>query len=128
MNTMEEQAKANEELPVFNYLSPVNMKSIDFTSIVKEAWQAYDESRKIIRIVDISAKVSTNHVYRVTFEDESFIIAKLSYYGKFEHFKEDHTIIDVMSNNLPAPFENVMARSLMKGSSLFIYSYKDSII
>jgi len=104
------------------------MQFIDFTTIVKEAWQAYDDTRSIVRIVDISAKVSTNHVYRVTFEDESFIIAKLSYYGKFEHFKEDHTIIDVMSNNLPAPFENVMARSLMKGSSLFIYSYKDSII
>lgn len=104
------------------------MQFIDFTAIVREAWQAYDDTRKINRIVDISAKVSTNHVYRITFEDASFMIAKLSYYGKFEHFKEDHTIIDVMSNNLPTPFENVMARSLMKGNGLFIYSYKDSII
>ena len=88
------------------------MQFIDFTTIVKEAWQAYDDTRSIVRIVDISAKVSTNHVYRVTFEDESFIIAKLSYYGKLEHFKEDHTIIDVMSNNLPAPFENRSAKCL----------------
>src|SRR6478736_821523 len=104
------------------------MQFIDFTTIVKEAWQAYDDTRTIVRIVDISAKVSTNHVYRVTFEDKSFIIAKLSYYGKFEHFAEDHTIIDVMSNNMPAPFENLLARSLMKGNGLFIYRYKNHII
>jgi len=104
------------------------LQFIDFTAIVKEAWRAYDDTRKIIRITDISARVSTNHVYRVTFEDESFIVAKLSYYGQFEHFEEDHTIIDVMSNNMPAPFENLLARSLMKGSKLFIYRYQNDII
>ncbi len=104
------------------------MSFIDFTAIVKEAWQAYDDTRKIIRIVDISAMVSTNHVYRITFNDKSFMIAKLSYYGKFEHFKEDHTIIDAMSNNLPAPFENLMARALMKGNKLFIYRYHNGVV
>ena len=104
------------------------MSYIDFTAIVREAWQAYDDTRTIFRIVDISAKVSTNHVYRITFEDHSIIIAKLAYYGKFEHFVEDHTIINSMSNNLPAPFENVMARSLMKGNSLFVYRYANHII
>lgn len=104
------------------------LQFIDFTAIVKEAWEAYDETRKIISIVDISAKVSTNHVYRVKFEDENFIIAKLSYYGKFEHFEQDHKIIDVMSNNMPAPFENVLARSLMKGNKLFIHRYKTDVI
>src|SRR3569623_1904217 len=74
------------------------MPFIDFTAIVKEAWQAYDNTREIVRIVDISAKVSTNHVYRVTFSDKSFIIAKLSYYGQHEHFVEDHSIINSLSN------------------------------
>lgn len=104
------------------------MQFIDFTEIVKVAWQAYDNTRKIVRIVDISAKVSTNHVYRIRFENNSFIIAKLSYYGKFEHFMEDHTIINVMSNNMPAPFENLLARSLMKGNELFVYRYKNEMI
>lgn len=104
------------------------MPFIDFTAIVKEAWQAYDKTREIIRIVDISAKVSTNHVYRVTFKDKSFIIAKLSYYGQYEHFVEDHSIINSLSNNLPAPFENVLARSLMKGNELFVYRFKSIIL
>ena len=68
------------------------MAFIDFTTIVQEAWQAYDNTRTIKRIVDISAKVSTNHVYRITFNDDNFIIAKLSYFGKHEHFVEDHTM------------------------------------
>lgn len=104
------------------------MAFIDFTAIVKEAWQAYDNTREIVRIVDISAKVSTNYVYRITFADGTFIIAKLSYFGKFEHFVEDHSIINSLSNNLPAPFENVMARSLVKGNSLFVYRFQNDIL
>lgn len=104
------------------------MPFIDFTAIVKEAWLAYDNTREIVRIVDISAKVSTNHVYRVTFKDGSFIIAKLSYYGKYEHFREDHSIIDALSNNLLSPFENFLARSLRKGNELYVYRFKSIIL
>ncbi len=104
------------------------MPFIDFTTIVKEAWQDYDNTREIIRIVDISAKVSTNYVYRVTFSDGNFIIAKLSYFGKYEHFVEDHSIIDTLSNNLPAPFENFLARSLAKGNFLYVYRFQNEIL
>jgi Ser/Thr protein kinase RdoA (MazF antagonist) len=104
------------------------MAFIDFTEIVKQAWKNYDETRAIIRIVEISAKVSTNYVYRITFKDESFIIAKLSYFGKFEHFVEDHTIVNALSNNLPAPFENFLARSLMKGNSLYVHRFQNELL
>lgn len=101
---------------------------IDFLTIVKYAWMAYDSSRNIKTIYDISAKVSTNHVYKVIFEDRSSVIAKLSYFGKYEHFVEDHTIINSMSNNLPAPFENFLADSLMKGNSLFVHRFQNEMI
>jgi hypothetical protein len=104
------------------------MQFIDFTGIIQKAWEAYDESRKIVRITDISAKVSTNHVYRITFQDKSFIIGKLSYFGKYEHFVEDHRIINSLSNNLSSPFENFLARSLMKGNTLFVYRHQDEAI
>jgi hypothetical protein len=104
------------------------MPFIDFTTIVKEAWQDYDNTREIIRIVDISAKVSTNYVYRVTFSDGNFIIAKLSYFGKYEHFVEDHSIINTLSNNLSAPFENFLARSLAKGNFLYVYRFQNEIL
>lgn len=56
------------------------------------------------------------------------VIAKLSYFGKYEHFVEDHAIINSLSNNLPAPFENFLARSLMKGNKLFVYHFKNELL
>lgn len=104
------------------------MHQINFLNIVKLAWYAYDESRKIQSIEDISAKVSTNHVYRITFEGKLSIIGKLSYFGRHEHFVEDHTIINSLSNNLPSPYENFLSRSLIKGNELFVHRYVDTII
>ncbi len=103
-------------------------KIIDFTLVVSEAWQEYDSSRKIRSIEDISARVSTNHVYRVWFEDGGIIIAKLSYFGRYDHFLEDHTIINALANNLPDPFENFLAKSLTKYGQLYTYRYNDSAL
>ncbi len=104
------------------------MYYIDFLTIVRYAWMAYDPTRPIKNISDISARVSTNHVYKIVFEDKSFVIAKLSYFGRYEHFVEDHTIINVLANNLPSPFENFLARSLMKGRDLFVHRFKNDLI
>ena len=101
---------------------------IDFNDIVSEAWKAYDQSREILRIEDISAKVSTNYVYRITLKNHTIIVAKLSYFGEFEHFVEDHSIINALSNNLPGPFENFLARSMMKGNELFVHRHQSDVI
>lgn len=101
---------------------------IQFSEIIEEAWEHYDPSRRIKSISDISAKVSTNHVYKVIFEDKGFVIAKLSYFGKYEHFVEDHTIINVLANNLSEPYENFLSRSLMKGNDLFTYRFQNAVI
>lgn len=100
------------------------MAFIDFNTIVSNAWESYDPSRELVHIEDISAKVSTNHVYRMILSDKSIIVAKLSYFGSYNHFVEDHTIINSLSNNLPDPFEHVLSRSLMKGNELFVYRHK----
>lgn len=104
------------------------MHFINFTAIVEEAWRAYDSSRSIKFVSDISAKVSTNHVYKIVLENGGTVIAKLSYFGKYEHFVEDHNIINILANNLPDPFENFLACSLMKGKDLFVHRYTDSLI
>tara|TARA_Y200000002_G_scaffold381764_1_gene396716 strand:- start:1429 stop:2469 length:1041 start_codon:yes stop_codon:yes gene_type:complete len=100
------------------------MSFIDFNAIVRSAWHDYDSSRELLHIEDISAKVSTNHVYRMILSDKTSIVAKLSYFGRYEHFVEDHSIINSLSNNLPNPFEDVLSRSLMKGNGLFVYRHK----
>lgn len=102
------------------------MRQIDFTNIIREAWYKYDSSRPIQMITDISALVSTNHVYRVKLENEDLVIAKLSYFGIYEHFKEDHSIINALANNLPAPFQNFLARSLMKSNEVYTFRLTSS--
>ncbi|MEM9723452.1 MAG: hypothetical protein AAGA10_29550 [Bacteroidota bacterium] len=104
------------------------MDTADLSTIVKYAWLAYDSSRPIQSILDISARVSTNHVFRVRFKDRSFVIAKLSYFGKFEHFVEDHTIVNVLGNNLLKPYDNFLATSLMKGKEIFFHRFSNGII
>lgn len=92
--------------------------------IIHKAWEGYDATKKIAHIEEISAMVSTNHVYRITFEDEDIVIAKLSFFGKYEHFKEDHRIIHTLSNNLLYPFENLLAKSLLKNNRVYTYHYR----
>src|SRR5450432_2019927 len=93
-------------------------------TIIQKAWEGYDSSKPIREIEDISAMVSTNHVFRITFEDDDIIIAKLSHFGKYEYFKEDHRIIHSLCNNLLYPFENVLSKSLLKNNRVYIYRYK----
>jgi len=97
---------------------------MDYNLIIKKAWEGYDASKTIKSIDDISAMVSTNHVFRITFDDDDIIIAKLSNFGKYEYFKEDHRIIHSLSNNLLYPFENLLAKSLLKNNRVYIYKHK----
>lgn len=97
------------------------MKTIDFNRIVAKAWHAYDPDTPISSITDISAKVSTNHVYKITFERKKFVIAKLSYFGRYVHFREDHTIIREMNRKLPPPYKSFLAKSLLKNNQVFTY-------
>ncbi|MXV17831.1 hypothetical protein [Hufsiella ginkgonis] len=97
---------------------------MDYSNIIKKAWEGYDASKSIHKIEDISAQVSTNHVFRLTFTDGDIVIAKLSYFGKYEHFREDHRIIHTLSNNLLYPFENLLAKSLLKNNRVYTFRYK----
>ncbi len=97
---------------------------IDFSSVVREAWAEFAPEQPALSIEDISARVSTNHVYKITLSTKKFVIGKLSYFGKFEHFREDHSIINILAKSLKKPYEKVLARSLTKNDEVFTYRYK----
>ena len=46
------------------------LTKLDYTFILQKAWEGYDASKSIREIEDISAMVSTNHVFRITFHDD----------------------------------------------------------
>ncbi|MDX2304697.1 MAG: hypothetical protein NW226_17945 [Microscillaceae bacterium] len=101
------------------------MRTIDFSRIIKKAWANYKNPRKIVSIYDVSPQVSTNHVFEVSLDDGQKVYAKLSYYGKFEHFKEDHTIINILAKKLLPPYEHFLAHSLTKNGEVFTYRFHD---
>lgn len=57
---------------------------------VVDAWSVYADARKIVKFDEISAHVSTNRVFRITLDDASTLIAKVSSYGSYFLFAEDH--------------------------------------
>ena len=100
----------------------------DFREIITEAWTSYDDSRQVLTIEDISARVSTNHVYLIEIDDGSKVIGKLSYFGFYEGFMEDHRLINALSINLPAPYEYFVSQSLTKKGQVFTHRYQDSVL
>ncbi len=90
--------------------------------IVYAAWREYGDPRRITGIVEVSAQVSTNQVFRIELEDRSTLIAKISSYGSYYLFREDHDRIDLLHRLLAGgPYENFLAGSLHKDGHLFIY-------
>ena len=100
------------------------MQKFNYEQIIQFAWKEFDNDRHPIKgIYDVSAHVSTNHVYKISFSGRKPVFAKLSDYGNFEDFREDHIIINNLANNLEVPYQNFLARSLVKRNELFIYRY-----
>jgi hypothetical protein len=54
------------------------------------AWQQFGDPRRIVSVSDVSANVSTNRVYRLHLDDGSTAITKVSSYGSYFLFVEDH--------------------------------------
>lgn len=99
------------------------MQHFDYIQIIKRAWQEFDNRHEIRGVYDVSAYVSTNQVYKISFYNREPVFAKLSEYGRFEDFREDHIIINNLANNLEAPYQMFLAQSLVKKNELFIYLF-----
>lgn len=99
------------------------MQELNFIQIIKHAWKEFDDRHEIRGVYDVSAYVSTNQVYKISFYDREPVFAKLSDYGRFDDFREDHIIINNLANNLEAPYQMFLAQSLVKKNELFIYLF-----
>ncbi len=104
------------------------MRTIDFSKIVERAWHEFGNPKQLVSILDVSPNVSTNYVFKLIFEDETELYAKLSYFGQFNHFREDHTIVNTASSLLPAPYQHFLANALMKDGELFTFRLKEGIL
>ncbi len=58
--------------------------------VMTDAWAGYGDPRQIKDVVELSAMVSTNRVYRLILDSGDSVVAKVSNYGSFFLFAEDH--------------------------------------
>jgi len=65
-------------------------ESVTHRRAITAAWVDYGDERAIVHLDEVSADVSTNRVYRVHLDDGSTVIGKVSSYGSYFLFYEDH--------------------------------------
>ena len=55
------------------------MRLKDYPAIIRKAWEGFDSSIGVKFVEDISAKVSTNHVFRVTLDNDDVVVVAPSF-------------------------------------------------
>src|SRR6478735_2348161 len=86
------------------------------------AWRAYGDERQIVSVTEVSAFVSTNAVYRIALDDGANVIAKVSSYGSYFLFAEDHDRLYRLSTLLASTrFSHLLARVLGRGGRAFTW-------
>ena len=77
---------------------------------IEAALQALDPHFRVQRVDNVSMMVSTNRVYRLHAESGQELFAKLSSYGSYVHFREDHQLIHQWATHLRhTPYEHFLA-------------------
>lgn len=90
--------------------------------IVRSAWNTYAPGVEPISVEETSAHVSTNQVYRLRFAERPTVYAKLSSYGSFVHFRQDHERIERWRQLLaPTRYKSLLAPVLTEGGEVYTY-------
>jgi hypothetical protein len=66
------------------------MSQSEYLRALHDAWADFGDPRSIVGIDDTSPNVSTNTVFRLHLSDRSCVFAKVSNYGSYFLFAEDH--------------------------------------
>lgn len=86
------------------------------------AWSAYGDSRSIVEVNDTSPQVSTNTVYKISLDDGSNLYGKVSSYGSYFLFAEDHDRLYRCIQLLEgSPYEGFLAPVLSKDDRPFTW-------
>jgi hypothetical protein len=89
----------------------------DHRAALSSAWSAFGDAhgdtRRIVAVHDTSPRVSTNTVYRVSLDDGTNVYGKVSSYGSYFLFAEDHDRLYRCTDLLAdGPYRDFLARVL----------------
>ena len=89
---------------------------------IAAAWRAYGDARSIVHVDEVSANVSTNRVYRLHLDDGFTLVGKVSSYGSYFLFYEDHDRLSRCAELLQATrFQGMLADVWRKDDRLFTW-------
>jgi hypothetical protein len=89
---------------------------------IAAAWAAYGDPRSIVRVDEVSADVSTNRVYRLHLDDGFTLVGKVSSYGSYFLFYEDHDRLSRCAELLQGTrFHGMLADIWHKDGHLFTW-------
>lgn len=89
---------------------------------VHRAWAAYDPATSIVAVDELSAHVSTNRVFRVALSTGRAVVAKVSSYGSYFLFAEDHDRLYRMTRLLRGtPYDGFLADVLGRDDRAFTW-------
>lgn len=102
-------------------------KKLKVPAILRTAWREFGDPRHFVGIRDTSANVSTNSVYRLRLSDGATIFAKVSSYGSFAQFREDHWRIHACNVLFRStPYHGLLADALTHNDKAFTYHSGDA--
>ncbi|MCG8554262.1 MAG: hypothetical protein MJD61_03090 [Proteobacteria bacterium] len=91
--------------------------------IVQRAWLELADGRCLVDAVEVSTSVSTNQVFRVTLDDGTTLVTKVSSYGRFRDFYDDHESIRGWTEALShGPYASFLARAVCKDDKVYVYN------
>jgi Ser/Thr protein kinase RdoA (MazF antagonist) len=94
----------------------------DEPEILREAWAQLEPGDPIASATETSAGVSTNRVYRLSLTSGRSVFAKVSSYGSYVHFRQDHARIRQWIDLLQGTrYANFLARVLLRDGEVFTY-------
>ncbi len=89
-------------------------------------WERLDDPRRIVGFLDVSANVSNNKVFRLALDDGSNVFVKVSNYGSYFLFREDHDRLLRLQQGLAGTrFDKFLALPLRKHNDLYTYYESD---
>ena len=96
--------------------------SVPHREALDAAWTSFGDRRRVVAVDEVSANVSTNRVYRLHLDDATTLVAKVSSYGSYFLFLEDHERLNRCASLLKGTrFDGMLAEGWNRDGHLFTW-------
>jgi hypothetical protein len=94
--------------------------------VARELWERLGDPREVVGFIDVSANVSNNKVFRLTLADGTNVFVKVSNYGSYFLFREDHDRLTRLHRGLTGTrFQSFLALPFDGADSSRMHTYYD---